>query len=122
MLCSMPMHECSVDHVRREAAARDDELKVRLGRYNDGKAALAALRRKEDGSLLVRPLAQYINRSGGRGDDIINGEYLKTLLLVVPVRHAILCRRDIRVAYLLRSILTGTIILDHNLHPAFQRE
>jgi hypothetical protein len=40
---------------------------------------------QQDGSLLVRPLAQYINRGGA--DDIVSGEYLKTLVVVVvPLR------------------------------------
>jgi hypothetical protein len=56
-----------------------EDLKKSWSKYSETKTALVTLRRKNQGSLLLRPLSGIIDP-----DDCIEGEYLSSLMIVVP--------------------------------------
>jgi hypothetical protein len=56
-----------------------EDLKRNWGKYTETKTALLTLRRKYQGSLLLRPLAGLVDP-----EDFVEGEYLTTLMVVVP--------------------------------------
>jgi V-type H+-transporting ATPase subunit C len=56
-----------------------EDLKKNWSRYSETKTTLVTLRRKNQGSLLLRPLSGLIDP-----DDCIEGEYLSSLMIVVP--------------------------------------
>lgn len=67
------------DLILKASTRADDELKNRVAEFNDLKQNVVAIERKEGGSLLVRPLGPYVRQT-----DIIEKDYLTTLIVVVP--------------------------------------
>jgi V-type H+-transporting ATPase subunit C len=64
-----------------EAQQIDNLLKARLGTYNQAKAAVAAVERKNTGSLLTKDLGPYLKAE----DFTVSGsEFMTTLLVVIP--------------------------------------
>lgn len=60
-------------------AKTEDELRRLLSEYNEVKGFVTAQERKENGSLLVRPISKFV-----RPQDIIESEHLISLVLAVP--------------------------------------
>jgi len=67
------------DKIHIQVAKLDDELKVKTADYNSINHTIAAEERKLGGSLLVRSLVDVVKES-----DLLNTEYMTTLLVVVP--------------------------------------
>jgi len=67
------------DAIFKEVNKADEELKVQLANFNETKSSLLALEKKDGGSLLVKPLGQYVKKS-----DLVDTEHLTTLLVVIP--------------------------------------
>jgi len=67
------------DKIHIQVAKLDDELKAKTAEYNSINHSIAAEERKLGGSLLVRSLVDLVKDS-----DLINTEYMTTLLVVVP--------------------------------------
>lgn len=57
----------------------DDHLKTLMAAYNDVRTSVEATERKEQGSLLVKPLASLVKKT-----DVLDTEHLSTIMLVVP--------------------------------------
>ncbi len=55
------------------------ELKKKVSKYSDLRNSLKAIERKEQGSLLVRPLSQYVVK-----EDIVETDMFTTLMIIVP--------------------------------------
>lgn len=68
-----------VSKIQQDINAVDEELRKRTTKYQEVVSSLAAIERKETGTLLVKPLGGIV-----RPDDIIEKEYITTLLVVVP--------------------------------------
>jgi len=68
-----------VENILKEAAKNDDELKKHQQEYNDVRQQYTAIERKETGTLLVKPLNNFVKKG-----HIIETEHLTTLLIVVP--------------------------------------
>eukprot|EP00475_Leptophrys_vorax_P026338 TRINITY_DN3711_c0_g1_i1.p1 TRINITY_DN3711_c0_g1~~TRINITY_DN3711_c0_g1_i1.p1 ORF type:complete len:507 (+),score=170.05 TRINITY_DN3711_c0_g1_i1:48-1568(+) len=56
-----------------------EDLKKNWGKYSETKTALMTLRRKNQGSLLLRPLSGLVDP-----EDYVEGEFLTTLMVVIP--------------------------------------
>jgi len=67
------------DQIFKMSSKSDEDLKIRMAEFSEIKQSLSSIERKEGGSLLVRALDPYV-----RQKDIVESEYLTTLLLVVP--------------------------------------
>jgi len=67
------------DKIHIQVAKLDDELKAKAAEYNSINHSIAAEERKLGGSLLVRSLVDLVKDS-----DLVNTEYMTTLLVVVP--------------------------------------
>jgi len=63
----------------KDVTKADEELKSQLMEFNDARTNLLAYEKRESGSLLVKPIGQYIKK-----EYIIDSEHLSTLLVVVP--------------------------------------
>ncbi|KAK9839479.1 hypothetical protein WJX81_004823 [Elliptochloris bilobata] len=74
-----PLKE-TVAAITETAQKLEDELKVRMGEYNQLKGQLTALARKAGGSLAVRDLGGIL-----KPGDLVDTENLTTLFVVVPV-------------------------------------
>jgi len=68
-----------MDKIHIHVAKLDDELKVKTADYNSINHTIAAEERKLGGSLLVRSLVDVV-----KDGDLMNTEYMTTLLVVVP--------------------------------------
>jgi V-type H+-transporting ATPase subunit C len=68
------------DKVLQDCQGADEELKKNLTAYNEVKTKFTAIERKETGSLMVKPLGQFI-----REEHIIEREYITTKFVIVPV-------------------------------------
>jgi len=71
------------DYILKTSAEADEQLKKLLTDFNEVKVNLSAIERRETGTLLVKPLGSYINEKTNK-DLIKDGEYITTLLLVIP--------------------------------------
>jgi len=71
------------DYILKTSAEADEQLKKLLQDFNEVKVNLSAIERRETGTLLVKPLGSYINEKTNQ-DLIKDGEYITTLLLVIP--------------------------------------
>lgn len=58
----------------------DAAMKTKMALYNQTKTAMTSRERKQGGSLMVRNLADLVQRD----DMVLDSEYLETLLVVVP--------------------------------------
>jgi len=68
-----------VDDMMKEVTKADEDLKLQLSLYNDARGVLDNIERRETGSLLVKPLGQYIKP--GR---LVDKEHITSLLVVIP--------------------------------------
>jgi len=68
-----------IDKIHLQVAKLDDELKAKTADYNSINHTIAAEERKLGGSLLVRSLVDVVKET-----DLLNTEYMTTLLVVVP--------------------------------------
>lgn len=57
----------------------DDDLKNKMSSYSDFNSAVENIERKETGTLMVKPLGEYVQKR-----DIVESEHLMTLMIVVP--------------------------------------
>lgn len=73
-----PLKELT-DKIHQQVAKLDEELKVKAGDYSNISHTIAAEERKMGGNLLVKSLADVV-----KPNDMIETEYLTTLLVVVP--------------------------------------
>jgi len=71
------------DYILKTSAEADEQLRKLLQDFNEVKVNLSAIERRETGTLLVKPLGSYINEKTNK-DLIKDGEYITTLLLVIP--------------------------------------
>jgi len=67
------------EKIHVQVAKLDDELKAKAAEYNSINHSIAAEERKLGGSLLVKSLVDIV-----KPDDLVNSDYLTTLLVVVP--------------------------------------
>jgi len=75
---SLPLRQL-VDTIVKDATKAEDTLKKQVLDYNEVRTSYNVIERRDTGSLLVKPLGPYVKKA-----DIVEGEYLSTLLLVVP--------------------------------------
>ncbi|KAK1259832.1 V-type proton ATPase subunit C [Acorus gramineus] len=68
-----------VDSIHSQVVKIEDDLKVRVGEYNNVRSQLNTINRKQSGSLAVRDLSGLV-----KPEDTITSEHLVTLLAVVP--------------------------------------
>lgn len=73
-----PLKE-TVAAITETVSMLEDQLKVRVGEYNQLKAQVGALNRKQTGNLAVRDLAGLVHK-----DDVVATENLVTMFVVVP--------------------------------------
>ncbi|XP_065844647.1 V-type proton ATPase subunit C 1-B-like [Oscarella lobularis] len=66
--------------ILKQISQIDSELKTKSTAYNQLKANLSSLERKQTGNLLTRSLIDLVNKK----DFVLDSEYLATLLVVVP--------------------------------------
>jgi V-type H+-transporting ATPase subunit C len=71
------------DLILKEVNKSDEALKKQINEYNEMRTAYTTLERKENGSLLVRPLTSLVKEK-----DFIEREHLSTVLVVVPRARA----------------------------------
>lgn len=57
----------------------DDELKTKMSSYSDFNTAVENIERKETGTLMVKPLGEFVQKR-----NIVESEHLTTLMVVVP--------------------------------------
>jgi len=70
------------DYILKTSAEADEQLKKLLSEFNEVKLNLTAIERRETGTLLVKPLGAFITEK--TKDLIRDGEYITTLLVVIP--------------------------------------
>lgn len=70
------------DKILQESHKDDEELKKLTAEYTEIKQSLQAIERKETGTLLVKPLGQFV--TGENAKYIIEKEWITTFLVVVP--------------------------------------
>ena len=63
-----------------DVSKAEENLRCQLAAFNEVKTLAEQIDRKENGTLLVKPLAQYIKKKS----DIIESDHLRTLVVVVP--------------------------------------
>lgn len=68
----------NVEAIVQEAKKAEEELKTQMSAFTEIRNQLTAIERKEQGSLLVKPLNQYIKKQ-----HLIEGESLTTIFVVV---------------------------------------
>jgi len=71
------------DGILEYASKQDDYLKRTMGDFNEQRLALTNIERRETGTLLVKPLGQFVPKE--KAHLIVEGEWITTLLVVVPV-------------------------------------
>lgn len=57
----------------------DDELKTKMSSYSDFNTAVENIERKETGTLMVKPLGEFVQKR-----NIVESEHLTTLMVVIP--------------------------------------
>jgi len=67
------------DGISKDVVNAEETLKKHSTEYNEVRHNVSAIERKETGTLLVKPLGQFVQPT-----DIVEGSYLTTLLVVVP--------------------------------------
>lgn len=67
------------ESIMKKVTTAEDELKAQMTAYNEVRTTMDAISRKESGSLLVRPLAEYIDARV-----MVDREHLLTVLVVIP--------------------------------------
>jgi len=70
------------DSILEQVHLVDDDLKKTIAKYTEIRQNLGAIERRETGSLLVKPLGQFL--SGANAKLVIEKEWLTTLVIVVP--------------------------------------
>jgi len=70
------------DYILKTAADADEQLKKLMTDFNEVKVNLSTIERRETGTLLVKPLGVYFTEK--KKDLIRDGDFITTLLLVVP--------------------------------------
>lgn len=68
-----------VEQIVKDTTKADSELKRQFTEYNDVRNACLTIERKEQGTLMVRPIAPYIKER-----DFIDREFLATVFIVIP--------------------------------------
>jgi len=71
------------DGILEYASKQDDYLKRTMGEFNEQRLALTNIERRETGTLLVKPLGQFITKE--KAHLIVEREWITTLIIVVPV-------------------------------------
>ncbi|PGH01351.1 V-type H+-transporting ATPase subunit C [Blastomyces parvus] len=71
-----------IDLLQKEAASIDHDVRAKFSQYNQGKITLAALQRKQTGTLSTKSLASVVDPRLL----VQNSEYLETHLIAVPSR------------------------------------
>jgi len=79
---SLPLRQL-IDTIVKDATKAEETLKKQVTDYNDVRTSYNVIERRDTGSLLVKPLGPYVKKT-----DIIEGDYLTTLLLVIPRQKA----------------------------------
>lgn len=72
-----------VERLQEDALSCEEELKKRTDKYGEVTTALAAIERKETGTLLVKPLGSVVDENL-----VIEGEFLTSVFVVVPTARA----------------------------------
>lgn len=67
------------DDMSKIISKADEDLKNQMTNYSDYKGALEVIERKETGSLMVKPLGEFVRRK-----DMVISEHLTTLMVVIP--------------------------------------
>eukprot|EP00456_Euglypha_rotunda_P020733 TRINITY_DN1800_c0_g1_i6.p1 TRINITY_DN1800_c0_g1~~TRINITY_DN1800_c0_g1_i6.p1 ORF type:complete len:281 (+),score=61.48 TRINITY_DN1800_c0_g1_i6:138-980(+) len=75
------------DGILEYASKQDDYLKRTLSEFNEHKLALTNIERRETGTLLVKPLGQFVGKD--QAHLIVEREWITTLLVVVPTTKEI---------------------------------
>lgn len=63
----------------KEILKADDELKSQMANYNDFNTSIENIERKESGTLMVKPLGNFVHKK-----HIISSEHLMSLMVVIP--------------------------------------
>lgn len=71
-----------VDSITKTCTQYSDDLKKFWTKYTETKTALAAIKRKQQGSLLLRPLAGLIDP-----EDIVEGSFISSAFIVIPLNR-----------------------------------
>lgn len=72
--------KCLAEQIDENLNRFNESLKKHSSKYNETKTTLSTLNRKRQGSLLLKSLAGLIDP-----DDVVDGDYLTSLMVVVPV-------------------------------------
>lgn len=67
------------DDMSKVILKADEDLKNQMTNYSDFRGALEVIERKETGSLMVKPLGEFVRRK-----DMVISEHLTTLMVVIP--------------------------------------
>jgi len=67
------------DDMNKIILKADDDLKTQMQSYNDFKSQLEIIERKETGTLMVKPLGEYVQEK-----HMVNSEHLTTIMVVIP--------------------------------------
>lgn len=67
------------DDMSKVILKADEDLKNQMTNYSDFRGALEVIERKETGSLMVKPLGEFVRRK-----DMVTSEHLTTLMVVIP--------------------------------------
>ena len=73
-----------VETVSKQVSQIENDLKSKATAYNAIKQSLAALHKKQTGSLLTRNLGEILKKE----DFVLNSEYLVTLIVIIP-KHSL---------------------------------
>jgi small-conductance mechanosensitive channel len=68
-----------VETIVKDTTKSDAELKKHTGEYNEVRNSVAAIERKETGTLMVRPLGPYVQKH-----HVVDTEFFATMMVVVP--------------------------------------